>query len=69
MDVLTGAAWVIEGAAACLHQPPAPFVSIHTEHFGSEEEQLERAAARLVATALQVLVLFDSGRAAAGPSP
>ncbi|HEX5926697.1 MAG TPA: hypothetical protein VFY45_22915 [Baekduia sp.] len=58
MDLLTGAAGVIEGCSACLHQPPAPFVSLHTEHFETEVEQLEHAAGRLVTTALQTLVLF-----------
>jgi hypothetical protein len=52
---------VIEGCAACLHQPPPPFVSVHTEHVDTEAEQLARAARRLVATVLQVLVLFDDG--------
>jgi hypothetical protein len=60
MDLLTAAARVIEGCSACLHQPPAPFVSVHTEHVDTEAEQLERAAGRVVATALQVLVLFDA---------
>ncbi|MCW2994187.1 MAG: hypothetical protein JWQ18_1682, partial [Conexibacter sp.] len=60
MDLLTRAADVTHGAAACLHAPPAPFVSVHTEHYDTEEEQLERAAGRLTATALQALVLFDA---------
>jgi hypothetical protein len=60
MDLLTGAARVVEACAACLHQPPAPFASLHTEHFETEEEQLEQAAGWLVATALQTLVLFDA---------
>jgi hypothetical protein len=60
MDLLTGAARVIEACAACLHQPPPPFVSVHTEHVDTEAEQLERAAARLVTTVLQVMVLFDA---------
>ncbi len=58
MDLLTGAARVIDGCSACLHQPPAPFVSVHTEHVDTEAEQLEHAAGRLVTTALQALVLF-----------
>jgi hypothetical protein len=60
MDLLTAAAHVIEGCSACMHQPPQPFVSLHTEHVDTEAEQLEHAAGRLVATALQVLVLFDA---------
>jgi hypothetical protein len=66
MDLLTGAAAVIDGCSACLHQPPPPFVSVHTEHVDTEAEQLERAAGRLVTTALQALVLFD---ARGSPSP
>ncbi len=62
MDLLTGAAQVMEGCSACLHQPPPPFVSLHTEHFDTEAEQLERAARRLVTTALQALVLFPVSR-------
>jgi hypothetical protein len=58
MAVLAEAASVIESAAACLHRPPAPFVSLHTEHFGTVDEQLDHAACALVSTALQVLVLF-----------
>jgi hypothetical protein len=58
MDLLTGAARVIDGCSACLHQPPAPFISVHTEHVDTEAEQLEHAAGRLVTTALQTLVLF-----------
>jgi hypothetical protein len=58
MDLLTGAARVIDGCSACLHQPPAPFVSVHTEYVDTEAEQLEHAAGRLVSTALQTLVLF-----------
>jgi hypothetical protein len=58
MDLLTGAARVIDGCSACLHEPPAPFISVHTEHVDTEAEQLERAAGRLVTTALQTLVLF-----------
>ena len=58
MDLLTGAALMIDGCSACLHQPPAPFISVHTEHVDTEAEQLERAAGRLVTTALQALVLF-----------
>jgi hypothetical protein len=58
MDLLTGAARVVEGCSACLHQPPAPFVSVHTEYVDTEAEQLERAVGRLVTTALQTLVLF-----------
>jgi hypothetical protein len=58
MDLLTGAARVIDGCSACLHQPPAPFVSVHTEHVDTEAEQLEHAVGRLVTTALQTLVLF-----------
>lgn len=62
MDLLTGAARVIEGCSACLHQPPSPFVSLHAEHFDTEAEQLARAARRLVTTALQMLVLFPVRR-------
>jgi hypothetical protein len=58
MDLLMGAARVIEGCSACLHRPPAPFVSVHTEYVDTEAEQLERAGGRLVITALQTLVLF-----------
>ena len=58
MDLLTGVARVIDGCSACLHQPPPPFVSVHTEHVDTEVEELERAAGRLVSTALQALVLF-----------
>jgi hypothetical protein len=58
MDLLAGVARVIEGCSACLHQPPAPFVSLHTEFVDTEAEQLEHAAGRLVTTALQTLVLF-----------
>jgi hypothetical protein len=58
MDLLTGVARVIDGCSACLHQPPPPFVSLHTEHVDTEAEELERTAGRLVTTALQVLVLF-----------
>jgi hypothetical protein len=58
MELLAGAARVIEGCAACLHQPPPSFVSVHTEHVDTEVEQLDRAARRLVCTALQALVLF-----------
>jgi hypothetical protein len=58
MDLLTGVARVIDGCSACLHQPPPPFVSLHTEHVDTEAEDLEHAAGRLVTTALQVLVLF-----------
>jgi hypothetical protein len=58
MDLLTGAAQVIDGCSACLHQPPSPFVSLHTEYVDTEAEQLEHAAGRLVTTALQALVLF-----------
>jgi hypothetical protein len=58
MDLLTGAARVIEGCSACLHRPPAPLVTVHTEHVDTEAEQLERAVERLVSTALQALVLF-----------
>lgn len=57
MDLLTGAARVIDGCSACLHQPP-PFVSVHTEHVDTEEEQLEREVGRLATIALQTLVLF-----------
>jgi len=63
MELLASAADVIHGAAACLHAPPAPFVSLHTEHYDTEEEQLERAGGRLASTALQTLVLFDAERA------
>jgi len=59
MELLLGAGQAIEAAAACLHAPPPPFVSLHAEHVATEEEQLERAAGRLTATALQALVLFD----------
>jgi hypothetical protein len=59
MDLLIGAARVIEGCSACLHQPPPPFVSLHTEYVDTEAEELEHAAGRLVTTALQALVLFD----------
>lgn len=62
MDLLTGAARVIDGSAACLHQPPPPFVSLHTEYGDTEAEQLEHAAGRLVTTALQTLVLFRGTR-------
>jgi hypothetical protein len=58
MDLLTGTAHVVEGCSACLHQPPPPFVSVHTEHVDTEAEQLEHAATTLVTTALQALVLF-----------
>jgi hypothetical protein len=58
MDLLLGAARVIEGCSACLHQPPPPFASVHTEHVDTEAEQVERAVGRLVTTALQTLVLF-----------
>ncbi|MES1194186.1 MAG: hypothetical protein ABUM26_07660, partial [Solirubrobacterales bacterium] len=58
MDLLTGAARVIDGCSACLHQPPAPCISVHTEYVDTEAEQLERAVGRLVTTALQTLVLF-----------
>jgi hypothetical protein len=58
MDLLTGAAREIDGCSACLHQPPEPFISVHTEHVDTEAEQLEHAAGRLVSTALQTLVLF-----------
>jgi hypothetical protein len=58
MDLLTGVARVIDGCSACLHRPPPPFVSLHTEHVDTEAEELEHAAGRLVTTALQVLVLF-----------
>jgi hypothetical protein len=58
MDLLIGAAQVTEGCSACLHQPPASFVSLHTEYVDTEAEQLEHAAGRLVTTALQTLVLF-----------
>jgi hypothetical protein len=60
MDLLTGVARVVEACSACLHQPPAPVASLHTEHFGTEEEELEQAAGWLVATALQTLVLFGA---------
>jgi hypothetical protein len=66
MDLLTGAAHVIDACAACLHQPPPTFVSVHTEHFDTEAEQLDHEAEGLVATALQALVLFD---ARGSPSP
>ena len=46
MDLLTGAARVIDGCSACLHQPPPPFISVHTEHVDTEAEELERAATR-----------------------
>jgi hypothetical protein len=59
MDLLAGAAAVIESSAACLHQPAPPFVSLHTEHFSTVEEQLDHAAGDLVTTALQTLALFD----------
>jgi hypothetical protein len=62
MDLLAGAARVIEACSACLHQPPPPFVSVHTEHVDTEAEQLERASRRLVTTALQTLVLFPVKR-------
>jgi hypothetical protein len=58
MDLLIGAARVIEGCSACLHRPPPPFVSLHTEYVDTEAEELEHAAGRLVTTALQALVLF-----------
>ena len=58
MDLLTGTAQVIDGCSACLHQPPPPFVSVHTEHFDTEAEQLDHAVRQLVTTALQTLVLF-----------
>jgi hypothetical protein len=58
MDLLTGAASLIEGCSACLHQPPPPFASVHTEHVDTETEHLESVARLLVATALQMLVLF-----------
>jgi hypothetical protein len=58
MDLLIGVAQVIEGCSACLHQPPPPFVSLHTEYVDTEAEQLEHATGRLVTTALQALVLF-----------
>jgi hypothetical protein len=58
MDLLTRAACVIDACGACLHQPPPPFISLHTEHVDTEAEQLERATGRLVTTVLQVLVLF-----------
>ena len=58
MDLLTGAAQVVDACSACLHQPPSPFVSLHTEHVDTEAEQLEHAAGQLVTTALQMLVLF-----------
>jgi hypothetical protein len=61
MHLLAGAAAVVEDCAVCLHQPPPPFLSIHAEHFTTDEERLEHGAVRLVATCLQALVLFDGG--------
>jgi hypothetical protein len=58
MDLLTGAARVIDSCSACLHRPPSPFVSLHTEHVDTEAEELEHAVERLVTAALQALVLF-----------
>jgi hypothetical protein len=58
MDLLTGAACVIESCSACLHQPSPPFTSVYAEHVDTEAEQLERAARWLVTTALRSLVLF-----------
>jgi hypothetical protein len=60
MALLAEAASVIESAAACLHRPPAPFASLHTEHYGTVDEQLDHAACALVSTGLQVLVLFPA---------
>jgi hypothetical protein len=61
MYVLAGAAGLVEDCAACLHQPPPPYVSVHAEHHATDEERLQHAATRLVATCLQTLVLFDRG--------
>jgi hypothetical protein len=58
MHLLSQAASVVESCAECLHQPEAAFVSIHAEHFGTAEEQLDREACSLVSTALQAIVLF-----------
>jgi len=58
MDVLACAAAVVECCAACLHRPPAPLASLHAEHFCTADEELDHTAGRLVATALQALVLF-----------
>jgi hypothetical protein len=60
MALLAEAASVIESAAACLHRPSPPFASLHTEHYGTVDEQLDHAACALVSTALQVLVLFPA---------
>jgi hypothetical protein len=62
MELLTGVARVTECCAAALHQPPGTLVSLHTEHFGTEEEQLEQTVGWLVATVLQTLVLFRGER-------
>jgi hypothetical protein len=60
MHLLSRAASVVESCAECLHQPVPAFVSIHTEHVGTVEEQLDREACGLVSTALQALVLFGA---------
>jgi hypothetical protein len=58
MYLLAGAADVVEDCAACLHQPAAPYASIHAEHQGTDAERLEETAGWLVVTCLQTLVLF-----------
>ncbi|HWH95903.1 MAG TPA: hypothetical protein VNT03_18725 [Baekduia sp.] len=58
MHVLACAAAVVECCADCLVRPAPPYVSLHAEHFGTAEEQLDRAAGRLVEAVLQALALF-----------
>ena len=58
MHLLAQSAAVVERCAECLHQPAPAFVSIHTEHLGTVEEDLDRSACGLVSIALQALVLF-----------
>jgi hypothetical protein len=60
MDLLATAAAVVEDCAACLHQPPPPYASIHTERLPTDAERLQESAGRLVTTSLQALVLFDA---------
>ena len=60
MYVLAGAGGLVEDCAACLHQPPPPFHSVHAEHHRTGEERLQHAATRHVATCLQTLVLFGA---------
>ena len=60
MDVLAGAAAVVEDCAACLHHPPPDHISVHTERQPTNDERLQESTGRLVATCLQALVLFDA---------